>query len=33
MTELPRILAAIEYGDSQVAEQLLPLVCNELCPP
>src|SRR5277367_4763319 len=30
MTELTRILAAIEQGDPQAAEQLLPLVYNEL---
>jgi RNA polymerase sigma factor (TIGR02999 family) len=30
MTEVTRILAAIEQGDPQVAEQLLPLVYNEL---
>ena len=30
MTEVTRILAAIEQGDSQVAEQLLPLVYDEL---
>jgi RNA polymerase sigma factor (TIGR02999 family) len=30
MTEVTRILAAIEQGDPQVAEQLLPLVYTEL---
>ena len=30
MTEVTRILAAIEQGDPQAAEQLLPLVYNEL---
>ena len=30
MTEVTRILAAIEQGDPQVAEQLLPLVYSEL---
>ena len=30
MTEVTRILAAIEQGDPQVAEQLLPLVYDEL---
>ena len=30
MTEVTRILAAIEQGDPQVAEQLLPLVYGEL---
>ena len=30
MTEVTRILAAIEQGDSRAAEQLLPLVYNEL---
>ncbi len=30
MTEVTRILSAVEQGDSQAAEQLLPLVYNEL---
>src|ERR1700720_2340159 len=30
MSEVTRILAAIEHGDPQVAEQLLPLVYDEL---
>src|SRR3954465_14763472 len=30
MNEVPRILSAIEQGDSQAAEQLLPLVYEEL---
>jgi ECF sigma factor len=30
MTEVTRILAAIEQGDPHVAEQLLPLVYSEL---
>ena len=30
MTEVTRILAAIEKGNPQVAEQLLPLVYSEL---
>ena len=30
MTEVTRILSAIERGDPQAAEQLLPLVYNEL---
>src|SRR5512145_2220078 len=30
MTEVTRILSAIEAGDSQAAEQLLPLVYDEL---
>ena len=30
MTEVTRILAAIEQGDPRAAEQLLPLVYNEL---
>src|SRR3954463_10461575 len=30
MTEVTQILAAIEQGDPQVAEQLLPLVYSEL---
>ena len=30
MTEVTRILAAIEQGDPQAAEQLLPLVYDEL---
>lgn len=30
MTEITRILSAIEQGDPQAAEQLLPLVYNEL---
>jgi hypothetical protein len=30
MSEVTRILSAIEQGDSRAAEQLLPLVYNEL---
>src|SRR6266436_2199152 len=30
MSEVTRILSAIEHGDPQAAEQLLPLVYNEL---
>jgi hypothetical protein len=30
MTDVTRILSAIEQGDPQAAEQLLPLVYNEL---
>src|SRR3954465_3036376 len=30
MNEVPRILSAIEQGDAQAAEQLLPLVYEEL---
>ena len=30
MTDVTRILFAIEEGDAQAAEQLLPLVYNEL---
>ena len=30
MNEVTRILSAVEQGDSQAAEQLLPLVYNEL---
>ncbi len=30
MSEVTRILSAIEHGDQQAAEQLLPLVYNEL---
>ena len=30
MTEVTRILNAIDHGDSQAAEQLLPLVYDEL---
>src|SRR5262245_12777742 len=30
MTEVTRILAAVEQGDPQVADQLLPLVYDEL---
>jgi DNA-directed RNA polymerase specialized sigma24 family protein len=30
MTEVTRILSAIDQGDAQAAEQLLPLVYNEL---
>jgi len=31
MHETTRLLSAIEYGDGQVAEQLLPLIYDELC--
>jgi hypothetical protein len=31
MTEVTRILAAIESGDASAAERLLPLVYEELC--
>ena len=30
MTDVTRILSAIEQGDPTAAEQLLPLVCDEL---
>jgi DNA-binding GntR family transcriptional regulator len=30
MTDVTRILDAIEQGDLHAAEQLLPLVCDEL---
>src|SRR5262249_1329367 len=30
MTDVPRILSAIEQGDTKAAEQLLPLVYDEL---
>jgi hypothetical protein len=30
MTEVTRILSAIDQGDAQAAEQLLPLVYDEL---
>ena len=31
MSDLTRILSAIEQGDGQAAEELLPLVYEELC--
>jgi hypothetical protein len=30
MTDVTRVLAAIDQGDPHAAEQLLPLVCDEL---